>query len=158
MPSSTTSAGTQPARRAQGGFTLVEALVAIVILAFGLMAISNLLLVAGTSNSVANRTTAAATLAAQQMERLKATPYATLAPGGNLDVAVGATNPGCTTAVGTFNCAADVAGVGRIDVRWAIAPAIGAANALFITVRAEAAAPFMGARTRAEFTTFRVQS
>jgi type IV pilus modification protein PilV len=151
---------TRDRKASQAGFTLVEALVAIVVLAVGLMAVSNLLLVAGSSNAVANRATAAAALATQQMERLKAAPFTDLVAGGGLDANVGATNDGCTTATGTFNCRSNVAvnGVGQITVRWLIQPAVGVANALFITVRAESNLPLMGARTRAEFTTLRVQS
>ena len=47
-------------RGAEAGFTLVEALVAVVVLVFGLMAVTNLLLVAASSNSVANQSTAGA--------------------------------------------------------------------------------------------------
>lgn len=154
-----TSNAEQPVtgRRGERGFTLVEALIAIVILSFGLMAVSNLLVVAAMSNSVANRSTAATALAVQQMERLKATSFDNLVPGGDVGNNVGATNDGCTTAVGTYNCQVNVAGVGVIVVRWQITPAA-AANSLFIRVRAEATARTMGARTRAEFTTFRVRS
>ena len=59
------------ARRTDSGFTLVEALIAIVILVFGLMAVTNLFLVAGNSNQVANQSTAAAALAARRLESLK---------------------------------------------------------------------------------------
>ena len=45
----------------EAGFTLIEALVAIVILAFGLMAVTNLLVVAAASNTVGNHSTAATT-------------------------------------------------------------------------------------------------
>ena len=41
-------------RSRESGFTLVETLVAIVVLVFGLMAVTNLMLVAATSNTVAN--------------------------------------------------------------------------------------------------------
>lgn len=148
---------TTESRRKNAGFTLVEALVAIVILAVGLMAISNLLLVAGTSNAVASRSSAAAALATQQLERLKAIEFTALAAGGDLDADVGVPNVGCNTANGTYNCWDDVDGVGRINVRWLITP-VAAANTFFIAVRAESTLPFMGARTRAEFTTFRVRS
>src|SRR5204863_2278147 len=48
-------AGPPPSRGSEAGFTLVEALVAIVILVFGLIAVTNLMLVAASSNSVANQ-------------------------------------------------------------------------------------------------------
>src|SRR5262249_53016841 len=68
------------------GFTLVEALVAIVILVFGLIAIANLMIVASSSNSVARQATGAATIASLQLEQLKALPFnnAGLATGGDV--------------------------------------------------------------------------
>ena len=42
----------------EAGFTLIEALVAMVVLTFGLMAVTNLMLVAASSNTVANQGTA----------------------------------------------------------------------------------------------------
>lgn len=47
----------------EAGFTLVEALLAVVVLIFGLMAVTNLMLVAASSNSVANQGTPAVTSA-----------------------------------------------------------------------------------------------
>jgi type II secretory pathway pseudopilin PulG len=144
---------------AEAGFTLVEALCAIVILAFGLMAIANLMVVAASSNTVANQSTAATTLASQQMEILKSIPFTTpgtavfnpaLAPGGDLeaDVAGYFTNP-----------PPDVPGVGQIRVRWRVTgladPVTAATRGLFVEVRAEGMAPLAGVRSRAEFTTFR---
>ncbi len=66
-------------RRPQAGFTLVEALIAMVILSFGLIAVTNLMLVASTSNTVANQSTAATSIASQRMEQLKALGFATRA-------------------------------------------------------------------------------
>ena len=68
----------------QAGFTLIEALIAMVILAFGLIAITNLLIVAASSNSVGNMSSAATALASQQLELLKAQSYTNIAPGGSL--------------------------------------------------------------------------
>lgn len=146
-------------RRAEAGFTLVEALCAIVILSFGLMAIANLIAVAASSNTVANQSTAATTMASQQMETLKSIPFTTpgtavfnpvLAPGGDLE----ADQAGYFTDPPT-----DVPGVGMIRVRWRITgvpdAVTGAARGLFIEVRAEGMAPLAGVRSRAEFTTFR---
>lgn len=154
--------GTQGARagtRGEAGFTLVEALCAIVILAFGLMAIANLIAVAASSNTVANQSTAATTLASQQMEILKSIPFTTpgtqvfnaaLAPGGDLE----------TDQAGYFtNPPTDVPGVGQVRVRWRITgipdAVSGVPRGLFIEVRAEGMAPLVGMRSRAEFTTFR---
>ena len=136
----------------EAGFTLVEALCAIVILAFGLIAITNLLLVASTSNSTANQSTGATALAAQQLEVLKAIPFAdanaiptaALNAGGDLD----ADQAGFFT-----DPPAEIPGVGQIRVRWKIVDVD--TQTKFISVRAESTALLIGARSRAEFTVFR---
>ena len=68
------------ARSGEAGFTLVEALVAIIVLVFGLMAVTNLMLVAASSNTVANQGTAAVASATRIVELTKATPFANLSP------------------------------------------------------------------------------
>jgi len=140
--------------RAEAGFTLVEALCAVVILSFGLMAVANLMVVAATSNSVANQGTAATTLATQQLERLKALPFgsAGLAFGGDLNsdqagFFLDQTNPQ------PGDPAVDIPGVGVIQVRWTIVQVD--LRTLFITVRAQGTGALSGARSRAEFTTMR---
>ena len=70
------------ARPGQAGFTLIEALAAMVILTFGLMAVTNLMLIAGTSNTVANRSSAATMAASRQLEILKSLTWAGAAPTG----------------------------------------------------------------------------
>ena len=75
-------AGKGAARRTEDGFTLVEALVAIIVLVFGLMAVTNLMLVAASSNSVANQGTAAVTSATRVMDLIKTTSFTTLPTGG----------------------------------------------------------------------------
>lgn len=143
----------------EAGFTLIEALAAIVILAFGLIAITNLLLIAGSSNSVANQSTAATIAAAEQLEMLKSLTWGDPAlpvqgPGakfGDVDVDP---PPAC--------CARDVlvAAPGEVQrvpvqVRWEV---VGIDNwTVFIRVRAQAVGP-LGRRSRAEFTTMRVCS
>jgi len=133
-------------RSSESGFTLVEALVAIVILVFGLIAVTNLMVVAASSNSVANQGTAAATIAAQRLEQLKAIPFgdARLAAGGNVTA----------DAAGFFSNPDDmVPGVGQVHSRWQIvSPQPGV---LFIRVRSEGTGVLSGSRSRAEFTTFR---
>lgn len=141
-----------PERRdGQAGFTLVEVLVAIVVLVFGLMAVTNLLLVAASSNTVAKHGTSAAAAAAAEMEVLKATPFPALqaiatGPGGDLGAIV------CPSA----NCVIqDIAGVGQIQTRFFVETVPGRAQALMIRVRSEGQGGLTGARSRAEYTTMR---
>src|SRR4026208_1212508 len=65
-------------RAGEAGFTLIEALVAILVLVFGLIGIANLMLAAATSNSVAHQATAATAQASRTLEDLKATSFDTL--------------------------------------------------------------------------------
>jgi prepilin-type N-terminal cleavage/methylation domain-containing protein len=155
----------QPASRpAESGFTLIEALVAMVILMFGVAAVANLMVVAGSSNTVANHATAATVAATQTMELLKSAPYGTLVPGGSITAPVGtAGNCGATPITTTYNCNsittgpnAQFSGVGQMHVRWqvvAVGPA--APNTLFIQVAAESRAAAIGRRSRVVLTTFR---
>jgi type II secretory pathway pseudopilin PulG len=133
---STTGAGPE------AGFTLVEALIAIVILIFGMMAITNLMLVAASSNTVANQATAAATTATEQMEILKALPFANLVAGGDV-----------TADVSGFTRDSSLPGVGVIHTRWVIASPDGQTR--FIRVRSEGLSRLIATRSRAELTTFR---
>lgn len=143
-------------RDAEAGFTLVEALVAIVVLVFGLMAVTNLMLVAASSNSVANQGTAAVTSATRAMDTLKAVTFTDLTEGGNdFDPADGGRE--CTDPALTFDewhCNDVVPGVGVVHTHWWIT---GTADPrlLHVRVRAEGTGALSGARSRAEFTTFR---
>jgi type II secretory pathway pseudopilin PulG len=139
-----------PARRGEAGFTLVEALCAIVILVFGLMAITNLMLVAASSNTVANQSTAATTAAAQRMEILKRTPFATLAAGG--DVA-GSDPAFCEFATSPITGLTALQGVGQIRTCWQIS--LVDPQTFFIRVRSEGTGALTRARSRAEFTAVR---
>lgn len=132
---------------AEAGFTLVEALVAMVVLSFGLMAVSNLLVVAVGSNGIANMSTAATTLASQQLEAMKRIPFTTLATGGDL------TSDSPDSAGGNAYRDDVVPGVGRIHTRWQVT-AIDA-RTYFIAVRSEATTRMARSVSRAEFTTFR---
>jgi type II secretory pathway pseudopilin PulG len=101
-------------KNAEEGFTLVEAMAAMLILSFGLIAVANLLFVAMSSNSVANHQTAGIALATDVMERLKAVPFTRLRPGGATVIATTATPaPGIpTTDVQPLNMSPAVADVG----------------------------------------------
>ena len=158
------------------GFTLIEALVAILVLAFGLAAVTNLFLVGGTSNQTANHMSATTAEAMETLEALKAIPFGNLAVGGDLDADVpGTCQPDCLAdpdlcptqcVVGrpnpSFNYYRTVPGVGLVRTRWRIdnpIPGAGGAPVCFIRVRSESTAPLAGGfRSRAEFTSFRTCS
>jgi type II secretory pathway pseudopilin PulG len=156
------------ARPAEEGFTLVESLIAIVVLVFGLIAVTNLLLVAATSNSVANQSTGAAASASERMEILRNMQFDTLATAaaggtaGDITADVGPTGP-CSPAggapiplpPGTYNCTDDFPGVGVIVTRWQITAVPGSGRLLYIQVRSEGTGALSRARSRAEFTTLR---
>jgi type II secretory pathway pseudopilin PulG len=146
-------------RRGEAGFTLVETLVAIVVLVFGLMAVTNLLVVAAGANTVANQGSAATTSASQVMDTLRSTTWANLAPGGDLDSDTTTPSPDCRalpdplTAV--YNCDDVIAGVGTVKTRWTVTAAVGTLRMYQITVRSEGLGALARARSRATFTTFR---
>jgi hypothetical protein len=146
-------------RAGEAGFTLVEALSAIVILVFGLIGITNLMIVAASSNTAANQGTAASAVASELLESLKAVPFTNLTPGGSVAADTGtavACSGAAVNAPGTLNnCDADVQGVGRIHTRWAVTAIAGNNQIYYVQVRAEALGGLAPGRTRAEFTTFR---
>jgi Tfp pilus assembly protein PilV len=155
-------------RRGEAGFTLVETLVAIVVLIFGLMAVTNLLLVAASANTVANQSSAATASATHVMDLLRSTPWADLTgatagilvgPQGDLDNDTTSPSPDCraltTPLAGTFNCDDNIPGVGTIKTRWTLTPGGGTNRLIQITVRSEGLGALAGARSRATFTTYR---
>lgn len=143
-------------RPGEAGFTLIEALTAMVILLFGIAAVANLMVIAGSSNTAANHGTAATTIATQQMELLKAAPFNTLVPGGSITGDVGPPGAcGGAPVTATYQCDAQVAGVGLVHVRWEIAALPAAPNTRFVQMVAESVSPLVRRRTRAWFTTFR---
>jgi type II secretory pathway pseudopilin PulG len=145
---------------AEAGFTLVEALVAVVVLVFGLMAVTNLLLVAASSNSVANQSTAAVASATRAMDMLRVTTYDELddTPGGmTFDPSDAAGCKACTDETLVFtdwHCSEEVPGVGTVHTHWWVT-ATADPRLLHIRVRSEGTGALAGARSRAEFTTFR---
>lgn len=124
------------------GFTLIETLIAMVVLIFGLVAVSHLILVATSSNAIANRSTVATSLASLQMERLMTTPYASLVAGGGVE----------STEAG-FELEETMGGAGGVYVtRWQITDM--GEGLMCIRVRTQARGAFSDL-TRAELTTFR---
>ena len=134
----------QTTRNREAGFTLIETLVAIVILAFGLIAVTNLLIVAGTSNQVAHAATGTTAFARQQMDILKATPYNAMTLGGNVD-----------SDVTGFVRTDTLPGLGQIRTRWAVTAIAGDQQIRFIEVRSESMSPLLRARSRTDLRTFR---
>ena len=136
--------------RAEQGFTLIEVLISIVVLVFGLIAITNLFLVAGSSNTVANQATAASDMAAQALENLKAQPWnsAQLNTG-----AIPSTAGSLTADTAGYFRNDQLPGVGTINTRWTVTNVD--TRTKFIRVRAEGQGVLARGRSRAEFTTFR---
>lgn len=124
------------------GFTLVEVLVAIVVLVFGLIAVTNLLLVGASNNTAANLGTASTAAAGQQMELFKATSFEDLV---DLVGNVGETNTGQQEVV--------MPGTGAIQVSWTIERRT--SQLMFITVQAQGSGAMVAARSRAILTSFR---
>ena len=151
-------------RRAEAGFTLIEALIAMVILMVGIAAIANLMVVAGSSNTVANASTAATAVASQQMDLIKAASYETLVAGGTTVVPANHTNhPDCNAAPvqGQFVCDAAVIGVGTIHVQWAITGPLAAAapaGTYFVDLVAQPIERATRQRATARFTAFRTDN
>jgi prepilin-type N-terminal cleavage/methylation domain-containing protein len=145
-------------RSRENGFTLVETLVAIVVLVFGLMAVTNLMLVAATSNTVANQASAATASASQVMDLLRSTPWANTTVGGNLTADTTSPSPDCRALqnpINAYNCDDIIPGVGTVKTRWQITAAVGTVRMLQITVRSEGQGALAGARSRANFTTYK---
>lgn len=126
------------------GFTLVETLVAVVILALGIVAVANLLLVSSTSSAVANQATAAAAAAGETLELLQAAPFddPRLEPGGSLT----------SDAAGHFRHE-DVPGVGRLVSRWSVRTA--GPRTKVVRVLSQGESPLTAGRSRALFTLVR---
>lgn len=136
------------AKNAQAGFTLIEALIATLVLVVGLIGISNLMVVAISSNSLGNRITMSAFVASQKMEQLRSIPF------DNASFADSASNS-LDTDVSNFNENVTVGQGGTYHTRWNIRTVTAyGASLKFIAVRTESTAP-LGRLTRAEFTSFR---
>ena len=112
-------------QRKDEGFSLIEVMVAIVILTVGLLSLAQMMVVATNSNSLSGRMTSCSALAKEQLERLKASPFYTnpqalirnpiLAAGGDINATVG----GYSQLYDTEGI--PTAGGGMFEVRWQIA-------------------------------------
>ncbi len=158
--------------REEAGFTLVETLIAIVILVIGLMAITNLFIVAGSSNLVARQMTASTAQASEAMEALKVSSFRQLPAvttgqfRGAVDAAALQTDATDIPAdqplsfdansdgtVDRFGVDRQVPGVGEIRIRWQIV----AVDNITRLVRVVAApqSPLLSARGRADLVSYR---
>jgi prepilin-type N-terminal cleavage/methylation domain-containing protein len=147
---------------AERGFTLMEVLIAIIVLVFGLVAITNLFVLATSSNVVARHMTAATTQATEAMEMLKAVPFAGLVPGGSIDVNTESANAydegvpmrvSAAKVVNTYAVDRLVRGVGRIRVRWQIVAVDNQTR--LIRVSAASSSPVLLGRSRVDLMTYR---
>jgi hypothetical protein len=132
-----------------------------VVLVFGLMAVTNLLLVAASANTIANQGSAATASASQVMDVLRSTAWTdiqTLSGGGDLNADATVPSPDCRalpSPLNAFNCDDVIPGVGVIKTRWTITPGVGTVRLVQITVRSEGTGALSIGRSRATFTTFR---
>lgn len=112
-----------------GGFTLVEVLVGLFLIAIALLAAAPMFIYATRVNDNGADTGTAAALASERIELLRAEPFANLVDGGDLNSDVSgyhdATHPGFV-------------------VRWTISDATGPGRCRRIAVRAENTGPSVG--------------
>ena len=66
--------------RDERGFSLIEVMVAIVILTVGLLSLAQMMVLSTNANTLSGRMTSCAALAKEQLERLKAAPFYTTPP------------------------------------------------------------------------------
>ena len=71
-------------KRSQSGFSLVEVLVALVLLGFGLLAVAPLFVYATRETAASSDYGTAGSLAVRRMELLRTTPFKSLTAGGSL--------------------------------------------------------------------------
>ena len=153
----------------EAGFTLIEALIAIVMLMVGLAAVANLFVLGVGWNQIGNQASAAVTEASDVVEQLKVLPYDDAglspspgppwpAPGNCLDQDCSSGGRdyfrvrGTTDDLGALTGTGSFRGVGQLRTRWEI---IGIdSQTRFIRVRSEVLGPLSGP-SRADFTIFR---
>ena len=153
-------------RTGEHGFTLIEVMVAIVILTVGLLSLAQMMVLATNSNTLSGRMTSATALAKEQLERLKATPFysdpfsqtrnVALVDGGDLD----ATIAGYVQYYDPDGQLLPAAGTAMFEVRWEIQTVPSALPLQMVRIRVRCL-PAAGMQDQfavigeARFTTFR---
>lgn len=138
--------------KGQAGFTLLEAVMATGLLITGLAAVSNLMFVSIGSNTLGNRISTSAFVAAQKMEELHRVSFDTLVDSntGSLD-----------TDQAGYNDTVLVENVGNFHTRWRIASITAYGQSLkYIAVQTQMSKPdgtdtTLSRQSRAEFTSYR---
>ena len=74
-----------PPKGASKGFSLIEVVLAMLILTFAILSLAELFILSVKVNNTSRDSTSAASIGAEKMEELKRNPYGELTPGGGLD-------------------------------------------------------------------------
>ncbi len=111
-------------QRNDEGFSLIEVMVAIMILMVGLLSLAQMMIVATNSNNLSGRMTSCSALAKEQLERLKASPFYTN-PAALLRNPILAAGGDTNATVGGYSQIYDEEGIataaaGMFEVRWQI--------------------------------------
>ena len=112
-------------QRKDEGFSLIEVMMAIVILTVGLLSLAQMMVVATHSNSLSGRMTSCSALAKEQLERLKSAPFYTN-PGALLRNPMLTAGGDVNATAGGYSQLYDPDGIptnaaGMFEVRWQIA-------------------------------------
>jgi len=150
-------------QRKDEGFSLIEVMVAIVILTVGLLSLAQMMVVATHSNTLSGRMTSCSALAKEQLERLKASPFYTN-PQALLRNPILAAGGGINNTVGGYSQLYDTegiptAGAGMFEVRWQITDVPTALPLAMVSIQvrclAATGADQFSIIGEAQFTTFR---